>query len=149
MRGLNQPGYPIPLPAGRTAQEWINLLRAVIPDTDKLSAVRVWGRSRVDAGDLVILNEGMNPSQGDLVAVRLKRASQSSRTLLRRYSLQDGQICLRSEDPAIEPIIADARDVEIRGIVLCIVRDTTRPNGVDSMVWEAATTPVPLPIHAL
>lgn len=92
-------------------------------DTDSLFALRVSGDSMIDAmvneNDFVIVRRQTEAKNGDMVAARI--ISQEE-TTLKYYYLEGGKIRLQPANPAYDPIVVGADDVEIQGKVELIVR---------------------------
>jgi repressor LexA len=121
-------GEPIPvpgdLPPRGVAAETIELPPDLWPDaTDDLYALRVRGDSMIDAfiadGDVIILRRRETAHNGEMVAVWLRDRQEVT---LKRF-FQDGRrVRLQPENPTMGPIFADARDVEIQGQVVGVIR---------------------------
>ncbi len=111
------------------AQDWIEITRAMIPDAEDVYAIRVRGNSLMDAlvseGDTVVLKKQTTANDGELVAVGLKNKPAASGFALKRYYRRDGHVWLASENPAFDARRYEASDVEIQGLVLCVIRNVT------------------------
>ena len=84
-------------------------------------ALRVRGDSMAEEqlrdGDLVLARSTPAARDGDTV-VALVRGEPS----VRQYHRGDGKVVLRSADEGLAPIVAAEEDVEIRGVVVAVVR---------------------------
>ena len=56
---------------------------------------------------------------GDLVAVWLRDREE---TTLKKFYLENGQVRLQPANPYMDPILVDARNVEVQGKVVLVVR---------------------------
>jgi len=90
---------------------------------EELFALRVSGDSMIDAmvadGDIVILKRQNVAQNGDMVAVWL---SERGETTLKKYYHEGEKVRLQPANPLMEPIYVDARQVNIQGRVLAILR---------------------------
>lgn len=122
--------------ADPAARDWIEITRAMIPDAEDVFAIRVKGNSMVDAlvndGDTIVMKRQQAASDGELIAVRVKRDSKNPSLSLRRYFHRGNHILLRPEDPALDAEQYSETDIEIQGTVLCIIRNIPRPMAVQS-----------------
>ncbi|MDE0034581.1 MAG: hypothetical protein OXU75_15855 [Deltaproteobacteria bacterium] len=84
-------------------------------------ALRVRGDSmaaeQLRDGDLVLARSTPAARDGDTV-VALVRGEPS----VRQYHRRDGKVVLRSADEELAPIVAAEEEVEIRGVVVAVVR---------------------------
>jgi len=121
-------GQPIPapgdLPTRGEASDRVELPPDVWPEaTDDLYALRVRGDSMVDAfiadGDVVILRRRETARNGDMVAVWLRDRQEVT---LKRFFQEGKRVRLQPENPTMNPIYAEARDVEIQGQVVGVIR---------------------------
>lgn len=121
-------GNPIPLPEVGANQplDWVEVTRAMIPDAEGVFAIRVHGNSMIDAlvndGDTVVLKQQDTARDGELVAVRLKNDPTNVGTTLKRLYSSKDRVRLQPENPTLEPIDVLADEVEVQGIVLCVIR---------------------------
>jgi repressor LexA len=97
--------------------------REIVGHLKGVTALRVEGDAMRDAmvgeGDLILLQRGVVPADGELCAVETGTAGDLQ---LRRVYREDGRIRLQPEDRQIEATVLDADEVRIRGRVLAIVR---------------------------
>jgi repressor LexA len=117
---------PVPVPASDFAympDETIALARGIVRDDGRLYALQVQGDSMIDAlindGDIVIMRHQERAENGELVAVWLRDREE---TTLKKFYLEKGQVRLQPANPYMEPIYADARNVEIQGKVVLVIR---------------------------
>lgn len=92
-------------------------------DASEVFALEVEGDSMIDAmiseGDIVLLRHTHTAKNGDMVAVWLPERGET--TL--KYFYNEGQrIRLKPAHPTMEDIYVDARNCEIRGKVLSVIR---------------------------
>jgi len=120
-------GKPIPVPGTDFAilgDEEIAITRELLPaDTKNVYALQVRGDSMVDAmigdGDIVVMQHQQQANNGDLVAVWLK---DKEATTLKRFYLEKGRVRLQPANPTMDPIYVDAKNVEVQGKVVLIIR---------------------------
>ncbi|MGC9350090.1 MAG: transcriptional repressor LexA [Anaerolineae bacterium] len=104
--------------------ETVEINRALFGrDTSNLYALKVQGSSMIDAlindGDMVILKHRNQVEKGQMAAVWLKSAEET--TL--KYVYQEGKmIRLQPANPTMKPIYVPAEDVEIQGKVVLVIR---------------------------
>jgi len=88
------------------------------PDT---FALRVRGESLVEAqlgdGDVVLVQSSPAPREGDTVVAMVRGVA-----TVRQFHRQDGKVLLRSADEGSATIFVDEADVEVRGVVVAVVR---------------------------
>jgi repressor LexA len=86
-------------------------------------AVRVRGNSMIDAlvgdGDIVVLERPALLRDGDMVAAWLKREGEAT---LKRFYREGRKVRLQPENPAYSSIVTDARNVEVQGRVVAVLR---------------------------
>lgn len=120
-------GTPIPVPESENwtteAEEMLTLTREVVGDSRNLFALRVRGRSMIDAcimdGDIVIMEAVSAAVDGDMVAVWLK--DEHEVTLKRIY--RDGdRVRLQPANRQVEPLYVDPDNVEIQGRIVAVIR---------------------------
>ncbi len=84
-------------------------------------ALRVRGDSmaaeQLRDGDIILARATPEARDGDTV-VALVRGEPS----VRRYHRLDGKVVLRSVDEGLAPIVATGEEVEVRGVVVAVVR---------------------------
>jgi repressor LexA len=119
-------GEPIPVPGDLPprAADRVELPADIWPDAaDDLYALRVRGDSMIDAfiadGDVVIMRRRETAHNGDMVAVWLRDRQEVT---LKRFFQEGKRVRLQPENPTMTPIYAEARDVEIQGQVVGVIR---------------------------
>lgn len=84
--------------------------------------LRVRGDSMIDEqirdGDFVIVEERSNPENGETVVALLH----GQEATLKKFYWEGSKIRLQPANPDIEPIIVDAEDVRIQGVVIGLLR---------------------------
>jgi repressor LexA len=117
---------PVPVPGSDfeyMPDETISLARGIIRDESNLYALQVQGDSMIDAlindGDIVIMRHQERAENGDLVAVWLRDREE---TTLKKFYLENGQVRLQPANPYMDPIYVDARNVEVQGKVVLVMR---------------------------
>ncbi|MBN1483337.1 MAG: transcriptional repressor LexA [Chloroflexia bacterium] len=126
--GLIAAGQPIPVPgdlsdAGESA-EMVELPPDFWSGQDEgLYALQVKGDSMIDAfiadGDLVVLRHQSTAKNGDMVAVWLQERQEVT---LKRFYQEGQQVRLQPENPSMEPIYVPAREVQVQGQVVGVIR---------------------------
>jgi repressor LexA len=85
-------------------------------------ALKVSGDSMIDEGildgDHIIIEERPQPDNGDMVVADIEGEA----TVKRFYRESDGQIRLQPANPKYEPIMVRDRPIEIRGVVVGVMR---------------------------
>lgn len=118
-------GQPIPVPGSESFspdqfEEDVEVTSEMTHGKDNVFALRVKGTSMIDAlvndGDLVLMEQTSSWDNGDMVAVWLKDRQET--TLKKIYQEEGGRVRLQPANVTMEPIYADARDVEVQGRVL-------------------------------
>jgi repressor LexA len=86
-------------------------------------ALRVRGDSMIGAhildGDIVILEDGKDARNGDIVAALI-----DGETTLKRYVVEHGRPYLKAENPKF-PNLVPARELRIQGVMVSLVRKQT------------------------
>ena len=92
------------------------------PDKD-VFVLRVQGDSMIEDaicdGDLVVVEKRSNPRQGQTVVAVLP---DEVATLKRFYREAEGRIRLQPANASLQPIVLPASDVEVRGVVIGVIR---------------------------
>jgi repressor LexA len=118
-------GEPIPAPddPGAYADETVDLALGMLSDTEDVYALQVQGDSMIDAlvnsGDIVLLKYQQDARNGDMVAAFLRDKHE---TTLKHFYLEGSQVRLQPANPFMEPIFEPARNVEIQGRVIMVLR---------------------------
>jgi repressor LexA len=126
MMGRIVAGEPVPVPGSDfdyMPGEYVPLARGLIQDEKDLFALQVEGESMIDAlvndGDIVILRRQLTAENGEMVAVWLRDREE---TTLKKIYRESGKIRLQPANPYMDPIYVEARNVEIQGKVVLIIR---------------------------
>jgi repressor LexA len=92
-------------------------------DVAETYALKVEGDSMIDAmiddGDIVILRHTNTASNGDMVAAWLP---QNGETTLKYFYKEGNKVRLKPAHPTMEDIVVDAKNCEIHGTVLSVIR---------------------------
>ena len=121
-------GEPLP---GPSTEGWappdpldiIELPRHLVKNNRDLYALRVKGISMIDAliddGDLVLVEPVREVQNGDMVVAWLKREGEAT---LKRVYREGSRVRLQPANSQMEPIYADAANVETHGKVVAVLR---------------------------
>lgn len=118
-------GIPIPVPGAESFsqdqfEEDIEVTSEMTHGKENVFALRVKGTSMIDAlvndGDLVLMEPTSAWDNGDMVAVWLKDRQET--TLKKIYKEDGDRVRLQPANVTMDPIYANARDVEVQGKVL-------------------------------
>jgi repressor LexA len=94
---------------------------------DGLYGLRVRGDSMRDAlvndGDIVVMKKAETAQNGEMCAVWLKDKNE---TTLKRVYKEKSRIRLQPMNPTMKPFYADARNVQIQGKVVLVIRQLQR-----------------------
>ncbi len=124
-------GSPIPVPESdnwtESAEEMLDLSRELVGDGENLFALKVRGRSMIDAcvmdGDIVVMEATQVAVDGDMVAVWLKDEHEVT---LKRIYKEGSHIRLQPANRQMEPLYVDPGNVMIQGRVVAVIRKFTR-----------------------
>jgi repressor LexA len=98
----------------------VDLASLGIPSTARTFALEVHGDSMIGRhimdGDLVILEHGMNPRNGDVVAALIDNES-----TLKTLVMERGKSWLRAENPKY-PLLTPAQELVIQGVMVALIR---------------------------
>ncbi len=112
---------------GGAPTDWIELTRAMLPDSEGVFAVRVNGDSMIDAlvndGDTVVMTRQDTACNGELVAVKIRNDPTNTGLTLKRYYRRNGHVWLKPENPALRARKYPTHDVHVEGKVLCVIRN--------------------------
>ena len=116
-------GEPLPVPEDNAfPDETVDIAVGMLGDTSDVYALEVEGNSMVDAlinsGDVVLMKRQTTARNGDMVAALLR----GEETTLKRFYLEGNRVRLQPANPTMDPIYAPARDVEIQGKVIMVIR---------------------------
>ncbi len=85
-------------------------------------ALRVTGDSMVDSGilsgDVIVVEERPEPNNGEMVVANIDGEA----TVKRFYRERDGRVRLQPANPNYQPIEVLDRDLQIRGVVVAVLR---------------------------
>lgn len=120
-------GQPIPVPNQDTwsmvAEEVIDVPEDFTAGKENIFALRVKGTSMIDAlvndGDTVLLQPANTATNGEMVAVWLKREGE---TTLKKFYHEGNRIRLQPANATMEPIYTDPENVEVQGKVVSVLR---------------------------
>jgi repressor LexA len=120
-------GMPIPVPESDNwtvgAEEVLSLSREIVGEGRNLFALRVRGRSMIDAcimdGDIVIMEAVSAAADGDMVAVWLKDEHEVT---LKRIYREGERVRLQPANRQVEPLYFDSDNVEVQGRVVAVIR---------------------------
>ncbi len=120
-------GAPIPVPNSDfrlMGDEAVELSRAILGDPEGLYALQVEGDSMIDAlihdGDIVIMRHQPRVENGEMAAIWIKDAEEV--TLKRFYQEPSGRVRLQPANPTMQPLYLDARQIEVQGKVMMVIR---------------------------
>jgi repressor LexA len=119
---------PAPVPdadALRDSDNTVQIARSMVSSIDGLYALEVKGNSMIDAlindGDIVVMKRVTEVKNGDLAAVFLTDRNEST---LKRVFHEGKRIKLKPENPTMKPFYVEARNAQIQGKVMCVIRKT-------------------------
>ena len=120
-------GVPIPVPDSDFSpfgfDTTIELTRDIVKDATDIYALEVQGESMIDAlihdGDIVLMRHQERVENGELAAVWLRDQEE---TTLKRFYLEGRQVRLQPANPTMKPMFFPAEDVEVKGKVVCVIR---------------------------
>ena len=126
--GVIAAGLPIPVPDSDFAlydeeHDSVELTRDIVKDDSGIFALKVQGDSMIDAliydGDVVLMRSQERVENGELAAVWLPDEEEAT---LKRFFLEGKQVRLQPENPTMQPMFFPAQDVEVKGKVVCVIR---------------------------
>ena len=120
-------GIPIPVPDAEGSpfgpDSSIELTRDIVKDVSSTYALEVEGDSMIDAlindGDIVLMRHQRKVENGELAAVWIPDEEE---TTLKRFYLEGDQVRLQPANPTMGPMFYPADSVEVKGKVLCVIR---------------------------
>ena len=119
---------PFPVPESDFAlydeeHDSVELTRDIVKDARDVFALKVQGDSMIDAliydGDVVLMRSQERVENGELAAVWLPDEGEAT---LKRFYLEGEQVRLQPENPTMKPMFFPAKDVEVKGKVVCVIR---------------------------
>ena len=94
---------------------------------DDCYALRVRGTSmiddHIDDGDLVLIRPQHSVDNGDIAVAIVNDATENGGATLKRFYLEGDTVRLQPRNPAMQPILLPADQVEVRGKVVKLLRD--------------------------
>jgi repressor LexA len=121
-------GEPLPVydsNAPLADAEQIRVSTDMVGSARDVYALQVRGDSMIDAlihdGDIVIMRHQLTAENGDMVAAWIR---EEKSTTLKRFYWEAGHrsVRLQPANPTMEPIFVDARDLDIQGKVIGVIR---------------------------
>jgi len=116
-------GYPIE--AIEDPDDVIELPADAVPED--CFALRVRGTSmiedHIDDGDLVVVRPQQAVDNGDIAVAIVNDATENGGATLKRFYLEGDTVRLQPRNPAMQPILVPADQVEVRGKVVKLLRD--------------------------
>ena len=121
-------GQPIPVPTADTWQsfdweETVEVTPEMLGSREQVYALRVKGNSMIDAlvndGDIVLMQATSTVEDGDMVAAWLKREQEAT---LKKLYREGPRVRLQPANETMEPIYAEAANVEVQGRVIGAIR---------------------------
>jgi repressor LexA len=127
MLGYIQAGVPTPTPDDSYPDEYdaIEVTQGLLggSDVSEVFALEVKGDSMIDAmireGDIVLLKQQSTANNGDMVAVWL---ADRGETTLKYFHKEGSRIRLQPAHPTMDAIYVEARQCQIRGKVVSVIR---------------------------
>jgi repressor LexA len=120
LMGLVAAGEPI---EAVEVQEAITLPESLLPAAGPSFVLRVKGDSMIDEqirdGDYIVVHGRATAKNGETVVALLQG---SFATVKKFYREKDGRVRLQPANAALSPIYADARDVQVQGVVVGVIR---------------------------
>jgi len=127
--GLIAAGQPIEVPADLAhnidEEDFLDIPPFLLSgvDASEVFALEVQGDSMIDAmiseGDIVLLRHQQTARNGEMVAVWL---TERGETTLKYFYKEGDKVRLKPAHPTMEDIMVDARNCEVRGKVLSVIR---------------------------
>jgi repressor LexA len=115
----------VPIEAIEDPSDVVELPVGSVPDN--CYALRVRGSSmiedHIDDGDLVVVRQQPSVDNGDIAVAIVSDSSENGGATLKRFYLEGGMVRLQPRNPAMQPIMVPADQVEVRGKVVKLLRD--------------------------
>ena len=120
-------GQPLPVFPSDVAtaieEDSVDIESEMAGSRERLYALRIKGNSMIDAlirdGDMVVLEAQESAQPGEMVAAWLVDEEEAT---LKRFFPEGGKVRLQPENSTMEPIYVDARNVQIKGRVIGVIR---------------------------
>ncbi len=110
-----------PLLAVENIEDTVKVDRFFIGQTREVFALRVKGESMIEDGifdgDFIFVRKQLHANRGDIVVAMIE-----DEATVKRYYPEGETIRFQPANSAMEPIIVRDRDVEIRGVVVAVLR---------------------------
>ncbi len=105
-----------------TTAESIAVPESLVGKPEETYVLRVRGDSMIDEhitdGDFVIVEDRKTAENGEMVIALLNGADATLKTFFK----DDGKIRLQPANPTMQPIVIDAADLQIQGVVVGVMR---------------------------
>jgi repressor LexA len=115
----------LPIEAIEDPSDVVELPVGVVPND--CFALRVRGTSmiedHIDDGDLVVVRPQQSVDNGDIAVAIVNDSTENGGATLKRFYLEGGTVRLQPRNPAMQPILVPADQVEVRGKVVKLLRD--------------------------
>jgi repressor LexA len=115
----------LPIEAVEDPDDVVELPAGSVPEG--CYALRVRGTSmiedHIDDGDLVLVRPQPSVDNGDIAVAIVSDATENGGATLKRFYLEGDTVRLQPRNPAMQPIIVPADQVEVRGKVVKLLRD--------------------------
>ena len=77
----------------------------------------------IDDGDLVVVRQQPSVDNGDIAVAIVSDSSENGGATLKRFYLEGDMVRLQPRNPAMQPMMVPADQVEVRGKVVKLLRD--------------------------
>jgi repressor LexA len=115
----------LPIEAIEDPSDVVELPIGAVPDN--CFALRVRGTSmiedHIDDGDLVVVRPQQSVDNGDIAVAIVDDATENGGATLKRFYHEGDMVRLQPRNPAMQPIVVRADQVEVRGKVVKLLRD--------------------------
>jgi repressor LexA len=115
----------LPIEAVEDPDEYVELPLGAVPDS--CYALRVRGTSmiedHIDDGDLVVVRPQQSVDNGDIAVAIVNDVTANGGATLKRFYLEGDTVRLQPRNPAMQPLMIPADQVEVRGKVVKLLRD--------------------------
>ncbi|HEX8968076.1 MAG TPA: transcriptional repressor LexA, partial [Chloroflexota bacterium] len=115
----------LPIEAIEDPSDVVELPVGSVPDD--CFALRVQGTSmiedHIDDGDLVLVRPQPSVDNGDIAVAIVSDSTENGGATLKRFYREGNTIRLQPRNPAMQPILVPADQVEVRGKVVKLLRD--------------------------
>jgi repressor LexA len=115
----------LPIEAIEVPDEYVDLPVGSV--ADDCYALRVRGTSmiedHIEDGDLVVIRPQPTVENGDIAVAIVNDSTENGGATLKRFYLEGDTVRLQPRNPAMQPIMVPADQVEVRGKVVKLLRD--------------------------